>query len=327
MLELRHVHVALRDRRGGVPLVRDVSFSLLKGERRGVAGESGCGKSLTALAVMGLLPMRQMNIAGEILLDGRNLLEASEAEMEAIRGRRMSMIFQEPMSALDPVFTIGFQIAETVRRHFRVSAKEARERAIAALDTVGIAEPARRYDSYPHQLSGGMRQRAMIAIALVCEPDLLIADEPTTALDVTIQAQIMDLILALSERTGTALLLITHDLALLAGTCDRMMTMYAGEVVEEAPVGDMLSRPRHPYTHGLLRSLPQLSPRRAHLPTIRGTVPSPGAMPPGCRFEPRCEYAVDACERAQVLFDAGDGRRVRCVRHDTLALAGVEQET
>jgi peptide/nickel transport system ATP-binding protein len=232
------------------------------------------------------------------------------------------MIFQEPMTALDPVFTIGEQISEAYRRHFPVSRAQARERAIDALAQVGIPLPARRHDEYPHQLSGGMRQRVMIAMALVCEPKLLIADEPTTALDVTVQAQITDLLLALSQRQGTALMFITHDLGVVAEVCTRMLTMYAGEVVEDAPIEEALLRPRHPYTSGLLRSLPRLAQRKALLPSIPGRVPLPSAMPAGCRFRERCPHAQAGCEAEQPLLGFDDGRRVRCVRVDELNLPG-----
>jgi peptide/nickel transport system ATP-binding protein len=243
--------------------------------------------------------------------------------MRRVRGSRIAMIFQEPMSALDPVFTIGHQIAEAYLSHFRASRAEARERAIAALDQVGIALPARRHDEYPHQLSGGMRQRVMIAMALICQPRLLIADEPTTALDVTVQAQILKLLRDISEQTGTALLFITHDLGVVAETCTRMLTMYAGEVVENAPVDDVLLRPRHPYTSGLLRSLPRLSERRAALPSIPGRVPSPGAMPVGCRFAPRCAHAQAACELPQALQALEQtAHAARCCRAGSLVLPG-----
>jgi peptide/nickel transport system ATP-binding protein len=241
--------------------------------------------------------------------------------MQAIRGRSIAMVFQEPMSALDPVFTVGQQISETIRTHFRVGAQEARERALAALADVGIPLPARRYDEYPHQLSGGMRQRAVIAIALSCEPKLLIADEPTTALDVTIQAQIVDLLLNLTEKRGTALLFITHDLGVVAEACSRVITMYAGEVVEDAAVDDVLAHPQHPYTSGLLRSIPRLSAPKSLLPAIPGRVPALSDLQPGCRFAPRCTYALPACAEAQSLRGQAS-HRVRCGRHAELSLPG-----
>jgi peptide/nickel transport system ATP-binding protein len=232
------------------------------------------------------------------------------------------MIFQEPMSALDPVFTVGEQIAETIRTHERVTRQQARERAVAALADVGIAEPRRRYDDYPHHLSGGMRQRVMIAIALACRPSLLIADEPTTALDVTIQAQILDLLVASSQRTGSALLVITHDIGVIAQTCSRMLTMYAGQVVEDASVEQVLRRPLHPYTSGLLRSLPGLSPPKSLLPSIAGVVPSAADMPSGCRFEARCTYAEPPCREAPPMLTAAGERSVRCCRYAQLDLPG-----
>ena len=242
--------------------------------------------------------------------------------MRAIRGRRIAMIFQEPMSALDPVFTVGHQISETLRVHTGVGKEEARERTLDMLRRVGIASPERRIDDYPHQLSGGMRQRVMIAASLICGPQLLIADEPTTALDVTVQAQILELLRDLSETSNTALMLITHDLGVVAETCTRMITMYAGEVIEDAAVDDALVRPLHPYTSGLLRSLPHLSPRHGKLPSIPGRVPSIVDMPNGCRFKARCPHAIAGCEKEQELRDAGAGRKVRCWRFNELDLPG-----
>lgn len=246
LLDVRDLGVFFRLGDGETQITRDISFSVRPGERLGIVGESGCGKSVTGLSLLGLLPRGLSRTTGEVMFEGRDLLKLRPREFRRIRGRQISMIFQEPMSALDPVFTVGYQIGETIRAHFGVDRKEARERAIAALAEVGIPLPSRRHDEYPHQLSGGMRQRAMIAIALACKPKLLIADEPTTALDVTIQAQIIDLLLGLSEQSGTSLLFITHDLGVVAETCHRMLTMYAGEVVEDAPIDDVLMRPRHP---------------------------------------------------------------------------------
>ena len=270
---------------------------------------------------MGLLPRSSALVTGRVVMDGRDLLELGPRAMQRVRGRQIAMIFQEPMSALDPVFTIGDQISETVQAHFNIGRTAAKERAVAALEAVGIPLPSRRYNEYPHQLSGGMRQRAMIAIALACEPRLLIADEPTTALDVTIQAQIVDLLLELSHRTETALLFITHDLGVVARACTRLLTMYAGEIVEDADLDAALMAPKHPYTSGLLRSLPRLTPRKTRLPSIPGQVPSPAQMPDGCRFEPRCPHRGVLCGRKVPLFDLGD-RRVRCVRHGELVLPG-----
>jgi len=322
LLEVRGLGIHFRTEAGEVQATRDVSFAVRAGERVGIVGESGCGKTVTGLSILGLLPRRSSRVTGEVRFQGRDLLKLSARDMRRVRGRQISMIFQEPMSALDPVFTIGNQIGETLRTHRGIGKKESRERAIEALAQVGIPLPGRRVDEYPHQLSGGMRQRAMIAIALVCEPRLLIADEPTTALDVTIQAQIIDLLFDLSSRTGTALLFITHDLGVIAETCTRMLTMYAGEVVEDAPVDAALERPRHPYTSGLLRSIPRLSPRKSTLPSIPGRVPSLADMPMGCRFRPRCAHGAAACAETQDLLEVSAGRRARCIRQSELALPG-----
>jgi peptide/nickel transport system ATP-binding protein len=322
LLELKGLSLAIGSA-AGPSLIRDVSFSLRGGERVGVVGESGCGKTMTGLSILRLHQSAMIRVSGEIRFQGRDLLSLSEQEMREVRGRDIAMIFQEPMSALDPVFTVGDQIAEAYRTHFPVSRKEARERAIDALRQVGIPAPERRCDDYPHQLSGGMRQRVMIAMALICGPKLLIADEPTTALDVTVQAQITDLLLEMSARIGTALLFITHDLGVVAETCTRIVTMYAGEVVEDAPVDDVLLAPRHPYTSGLLRSLPGLSPRRGKLAFIPGRIPGPGAMPAGCRFEQRCAHAAPPCRALQPMASVGEGHFVRCSRSGELALTGV----
>ena len=323
LLEVRDLSVSFS--LGGVPLpvTRRLNFRIAPGERLGVVGESGCGKSVTGLSVLRLLPEPQTRLEGQILFEGRDLVRMPEPELRALRGRDIAMIFQEPMTALDPVFTVGEQIAEAYRTHFPVSRAEARERAVDALARVGIPLPQRRADEYPHQFSGGMRQRVMIAMALICEPRLLIADEPTTALDVTVQAQITDLLRELSERAGTALMFITHDLGVVAEVCTRMVTMYAGEIVEDAPVDAALLRPRHPYTSGLLRSLPRLARPREALPSIRGRVPSPAEMPAGCRFRARCDHAVAACSAEQADHALGDGHRARCARATELSLPGV----
>jgi peptide/nickel transport system ATP-binding protein len=322
LLAVRDLSIAFHQRSGVTAITRDISFSIRPGERVGRVGESGCGKTGTGLSLLRLLPERSVRIQGQILFEGRDLAKLSQRQMRAIRGREISMIFQEPMSALDPVFTIGEQLSETLRAHEKISRKDARERAIAALAEVGIPAPERRYDEYPHQFSGGMRQRVMIAMALICKPRLIIADEPTTALDVTVQAQIIDLLCQLSDDTGAALLFITHDLGVVAETCSRMLTMYAGEVVEDAPIDDVLRRPRHPYTSGLLRSLPGLSPRGAELPSIPGRVPSPGEMPQGCRFLDRCPYATEDCEQFQPMQAIDDTRLARCWRARELQLPG-----
>jgi peptide/nickel transport system ATP-binding protein len=322
MLEVRDLSISFHTSSGSLAVTRKLNFSIAPGERLGVVGESGCGKTVTGLSILRLLPERHAHIDGQILFEGRDLAQLAEPQLRAIRGRDIAMIFQEPMTALDPVFSVGEQIAEAYRTHFPVSRAEARERAIEALARVGIPLPARRQGEYPHQFSGGMLQRVMIAMALICEPKLLIADEPTTALDVTVQAQITDLLRELSDRAGTALMFITHDLGVVAEVCTRMLTMYAGEIVEDAPVDDVLVRPQHPYTSGLLRSLPRLAKHRDVLPSIRGRVPSPSEMPPGCRFRARCDHARPACSSEQVAAEVTTGHLTRCGRAAELDLPG-----
>ena len=321
LLDVRDLCVSFRDDTGWVRMLNNVAFRVKRGETVGIVGESGCGKSLTALSIMGLLPRRGCLRTGSILFDGSDIAGLGESGMRQVRGRQIGMVFQEPMSALDPVFTVGDQIAETVRTHFRVSPREAKERAVEALASVHIPAPAACATLYPMNLSGGMRQRVMIAMALVCEPKLLIADEPTTALDVTIQAQIMELLLELGRRTGTALLFITHNLALIAESCERTLTMYAGEVVEDGSVEAMLNRPLHPYTAGLLGSLPGRRAPKSRLSSIPGRVPSPRDMPRGCRFGPRCTHAAAVCQEPQALR-AIDNRQARCARAAELVLDG-----
>ena len=297
-----------------------VSFAVGRGETVGLIGESGSGKTVTGLSVLGLLPRGRTRVAGRILLDGEDVVAMGERRLRRLRGRRAAMIFQEPMTALDPVFTVGEQLVETLRAHFALSPRQARARAMHALAQVGIPSPATRIDDYPHQLSGGMRQRVMIAVALACEPTLLIADEPTTALDVTVQAQVVDLLLRLVSDRGTALLFISHDLGVVAQSCARVVTLYAGQIVEDGAVDPVLERPLHPYTSGLLRSLPRFAAHRQPLPAIPGRVPAAEAMPPGCRFEPRCSHAGAPCSAPQVL--AGTGHLVRCCRSGELRLPG-----
>ena len=283
--------------RGPIRAVDGVDFELEAGRTLGIVGESGSGKSVTALSVMRLVDETgHIGDSSRVVFDGTDLTRLSEKAMERIRGKDISMIFQEPMTSLNPVFTVSEQIAETVRIHERVSAKDAERRAIEMLELVGIPEAPRRANDYPHQLSGGMRQRVMIAIALACNPKLLIADEPTTALDVTIQAQILELMADLRERFGMAIMLITHDLGVVAEMCDDVVVMYGGRVVERGPVGDVFTTPQHPYTEALLQSIPMLGMTQAEpLRVIRGTVPSPLAWPSGCRFQPRCDYAFERC--------------------------------
>jgi peptide/nickel transport system ATP-binding protein len=273
-----------------------VSFSLEAGRTLGIVGESGCGKSVSALSIMGLVPRPPGRIAGgEILFEGRDLLKLDAAAMRALRGDRISMIFQEPMSSLNPAFTIGDQIAEVLLQHGKVSRAKAKDRVLEMLHLVRIPSPERRYDDYPHRLSGGMRQRVMIAMALACEPRLLIADEPTTALDVTIQAQILDLMRSLREETGTAIILITHDLGVIAELADDVAVMYAGRIVEHASVARLFAEPQHPYTIGLLGSIPRLHLEQDRLAAIEGQVPGPFSTGAGCRFEPRCPFAIERC--------------------------------
>ena len=286
---------------GTVRAVDGVSYSLKSGETLGVVGESGCGKSVSALSILRLVANPPGRIVGgAIRFDGQNLLELPEAEMEKIRGNDISMIFQEPMTSLNPLYTVGGQIAEAVALHQGLGKKEAWDRAVAMLRRVYIPEPERRAHAYPHQLSGGMRQRVMIAMALSCNPKVLIADEPTTALDVTIQAQILDLMRELQETTGTAIVLITHDMGVVAENADRVVVMYAGRKVEEAPADELFDRPSHPYTEGLLGSIPHLGAAgasRARLNEIKGLVPSLFNLPPGCSFAPRCGKATDRCRQ------------------------------
>ena len=322
LLSVRGLGVRFKTSQGVWQATRKIDFDIAPGERVGIVGESGCGKTITGLSILRLLPNNLAGLDGSIMFEGTDLASCSGRKMRSIRGRRIAMIFQEPMSALDPVFTVGHQIAETLRVHTGAGQEEARAKTLDMLRRVGIASPERRIDDYPHQLSGGMRQRVMIAAALICGPQLLIADEPTTALDVTVQAQILELLRELSETSGTALMLITHDLGVVAETCSRMITMYAGEVIEDAAVDDALVRPLHPYTSGLLRSLPHLSERRGKLASIPGRVPSIMDMPNGCRFKARCPHAADACAAVQPLRDAGGGRKVRCARFTELNLPG-----
>ena len=273
-----------------------VSFALEAGRTLGIVGESGCGKSVTALSIMGLVPRPPGRIAvGEILFEGRDLLKLPAAEMRALRGDRISMIFQEPMSSLNPAFTVGDQITEVLLQHRNYGRKEAKDRAIEMLRRVRIPSPEQRFDDFPHRLSGGMRQRVMIAMALACEPKLLIADEPTTALDVTIQAQILDLMRGLREETGTAIILITHDLGVIAELADDVAVMYAGRIVEHASVERLFAEPQHPYTIGLLGSIPRLHLEQERLAAIEGQVPGQSASRVGCRFEPRCPFAIPRC--------------------------------
>jgi oligopeptide/dipeptide ABC transporter ATP-binding protein len=297
-----------------VPAVIDVGFHLDKGETLSLVGESGSGKSLTALSIMGLVQRPGRVASGRILFKGRDLLTLDERELQHVRGAQIGLIFQEPMTALNPVFSIGSQIEETLLVHRRTTRRTARQRAIELLDAVRVPEPARRVRDYPHQLSGGLRQRALIAIALACNPDVVIADEPTTALDVTIQAQILELLRDLQARLGMALLLITHDLGVVAGMADRVAVMYAGRIVEEAPAADLFKDPKHPYTRGLMGSIPGGTPG-SRLTAIPGTVPAPGQLPPGCCFTPRCPSRFEPCPTAHPGITDFGGRAVKCYLH------------
>jgi peptide/nickel transport system ATP-binding protein len=323
LLELRHLAVSFRTERSWVHAVKDVSLTLQRGEILALCGESGCGKSVTAMAVPGLLPADGTRLSGSVTLDGRELTGLPSAELEKIRGREISMVFQEPMTSLNPSFTVGYQIAEVLRRHERLSRSAARTRAVELLELVGIPDPRRRSGEYPHQLSGGMRQRVMIAIAVACSPKVLIADEPTTALDVTIQAGVLDLFRDLRDRLGTAIILITHDLGVVADIADRVVVMYAGRVVEQAPVTELFARPRHPYTVGLLGALPAAAVAgpdgRRRLTEIPGMVPAPGDDPDECAYRPRCLRAEPDCATARpALGELGADHLAACFHPSTL---------
>ncbi len=316
LLEVNRLRTCFLTEQGPKYAVDDVSFSLGRGETLGIVGESGCGKSVTSLSVMRLLPKRLAKITqGEILFEGEDLVKKSEREMQRIRGNRISMIFQEPMTSLNPVYTNGFQIMEALRLHRHLHKKEAYEQAVEMMRLVGISSPQQRMKEYPYQLSGGMRQRVMIAMALSCDASLLIADEPTTALDVTIQAQILSLMQSLQERLNTAIILITHDLGVVAEMAQRVMVMYTGQAVETAPVGALFSEPLHPYTRGLLQSLPRLDIVKDSLYMIPGMVPDLLHIPQGCRFQPRCSCALPICSKqCPEMFVLGE-RAVRCWRY------------
>jgi len=318
LLEVEDLGTWFYTRQGIVKAVDGVDFQVASGETLAIVGESGCGKSMTALSLMRLIPDPPGRIvSGAVKLAGRDLLKISEEEMRGVRGNEISMIFQEPMTSLNPVMTIGKQISEALILHRDMNRKTALKRAVEMLDLVRIPEPAQRAKEYPHQLSGGMRQRAMIAMALACNPKVLIADEPTTALDVTIQAQILELMQEMKERFGMAIMLITHAMGVVAETCQRVTVMYAGKVVEEAPVEALFGNPRHPYTQGLIRSIPRVdraAEKKQRLEAIPGTVPSLLEPPPGCRFADRCKYVTDICVRGMPpLKEVGPGHYVRCV--------------
>jgi oligopeptide/dipeptide ABC transporter ATP-binding protein len=323
LLNVRGLVTSFRTPLGPVAAVDHVDLTVGRGEVVGLVGESGCGKSVTALSVLRLVPDPPGRIeGGEALFDGRDLLTLPEREMRAVRGRRVSMIFQEPMTALNPVFTVASQIGESLRLHLGMSKAEAFDKTVSLLGQVGIPSPADRAREYPHQLSGGMRQRVMIAMAIACEPDLIFADEPTTALDVTIQAQILALLADLKQRTGMALVLISHDLGVIAEMADRVLIMYAGRVVESAPTAALFENPLHPYTRGLLASLPHAG-KGGRLAAIPGAVPALTELPTGCKFRPRCPDAFAACEGpepALVNIGSGSGHQVRCYLHSSASV-------
>ena len=305
---------------GEIPAVDGVSLHINKGEIVGIVGESGCGKSVTSLSIMQLVPNPPGKIvSGSIDFKGENLVKVNNKRMKKIRGKEIAMIFQEPMTSLNPLFTIGNQLRESIRIHEKVSKKEAHQKSINLLKLVGLPRAEEVINEYPHQLSGGMRQRVMIAMAMACEPELLIADEPTTALDVTIQAQILDLMRKLNADKNTAILLITHDLGVVAEMCDRVIVMYAGQVVEEGTVRDVLKNPEHPYTKGLIRSLPRLDEKNQKLYSIKGTVPRPKMGRTGCRFAPRCEFVFGRCVKENPeLYPLENNRLSRCFLHEEL---------
>lgn len=317
LLQVKDLVTSFKTDRGVIRAVDGISFDIKKGQTVGLVGESGCGKSVTSLSILRLIQSPPGFVErGSIHFDGKDILGLDEAGMRTIRGNRISMIFQEPMTSLNPVFTIGDQIGEVFRIHQKMSRKESRQKAIEMLRIVKIPAPESRVDEYPHQLSGGMRQRVMIAMALACNPELLIADEPTTALDVTIQAQILDLMADLQKTLNMAILLITHDLGVVAEVCDYVIVMYAGKIAEKAPVKDLFKDPKHPYTKGLLHSIPKLGHKTEYLPTIEGQVPSLFKLPKGCRFQDRCPSVMAKCRIDEpVLSSVGPERMVACWLH------------
>ena len=316
LVEIEGLRVIFRgDNKRITHAVDSVDLSVAPGATLGLVGESGCGKSVTSLAIMGLLPKDSAEVSGSVRFDGFDLLKVPDQTLRDLRGNRLAMIFQEPMTSLNPSYTIGEQIIETLIRHRGLNRRQARARAIELLRRVHIPSPERRVDDYPHKLSGGMRQRAMIAIALACDPKLLIADEPTTALDVTLQAQILDLMRELKAESGAAIILITHDLGVVAEVCDDVAVMYAGEIVERAPVDVLFERPQHPYTVGLLGSIPRLDRQAEHLATIEGMVPNMSALPQGCRFAARCPFVSEICVKAPPpMISVGPDHWTRCIR-------------
>jgi peptide/nickel transport system ATP-binding protein/oligopeptide transport system ATP-binding protein len=314
---------------GELAAVDGVDLAVHRGQTLGIVGESGCGKSMLSLSVMGLVPKPGRIAGGRVVFDGMDLAALPPAQMRELRGKRIAMVFQEPMTSLNPSYTVGFQIVEAMRAHESgTPTATLKARAIEALDRVRIPDAGRRFDDYPHQMSGGMRQRVMIAMALSCSPDLLIADEPTTALDVTVQAQVLGLLREIQGETGMAIILITHDLGVVAGMADHVAVMYAGRVVEHAPVAAIFDDPQHPYTLGLLGSIPRVEENRDRLLAIEGVLPPPGSLPRGCRFHPRCVFGVDACTRADPpLLELASLHRAACIRAPVECLAAQPVET
>ncbi|AMW99905.1 ABC transporter ATP-binding protein [Rummeliibacillus stabekisii] len=315
LLQVKGLETTFFTEDGAFPAVDNIDFSLREGEILGIVGESGCGKSVTSLSIMGLVPSPPGKVTnGEILLEGTDLAKFSDKEMRKIRGKEVAMIFQEPMTSLNPLFTIGNQLTEAILIHNKKwSKKKAEERAIEMMKLVGLPRSEELLKEYPHQLSGGMRQRVMIAMALVCDPKILIADEPTTALDVTIQAQILQLMRDLNKRLNTAVMLITHDLGVVAETCERVVVMYSGQIVEEGPVDLIFKDPQHPYTKGLIQSVPDMRFKKDRLYSIRGNVPKPGSIKQGCRFAARCEWAHERClQENPPLYQTGEHHKTRC---------------
>jgi peptide/nickel transport system ATP-binding protein len=324
LLEVKQLKTHFQTERGRVTAVDGISFHVDEGEVLGIVGESGCGKSVTSQSILRLLDEKTAQYDGEILYKGTDLLKMSMSKLQGIRGNEISMIFQDPLSSLNPVYTIGYQITESILLHQNVSKKEARDKAIEMLKLTGIPAPEKRVDEYPHQLSGGMRQRAMIAMALACHPKLLIADEPTTALDVTIQAQIMELIMGFNRQLDMGIILITHDLGVVAEACTRVVVMYLGQIVEESDVEGLFSSPLHPYTQGLMKSIPHMDGDRSQpLHVIQGSVPSLHNVPKGCRFASRCPYADELCwEKMPDLVPYQDFRKVRCWHFESIMQGG-----
>lgn len=319
ILEVKKLRTSFFSNDGEVPAVDEISFTINEGEMIGIVGESGCGKSVTSLSIMRLIPQPPGKIVGgEIILDGLNLVELSEKQMRQKRGNDVAMIFQEPMTSLNPLFTIGNQLMEAIRLHKQVSKKAAFERAVEMLTLVGLPRAEQMMKEYPHQLSGGMRQRVMIAMALSCDPRLLIADEPTTALDVTIQAQILSLMRELNRKLKTSIIMITHDLGVVAELCERVIVMYAGKIIEEGTVEQIFRNPKHPYTIGLLRSIPDIRAKKERLFSIPGNVPKPGTINVGCRFAARCEHVQERCyqENPPLYHTEEERHYVRCILHD-----------